>query len=266
MKRTFLATIFFFLIQAVVTGQSSESEPNNSFTTASGLLSNDLTTATLGGGDVVDYHGLHFNYNASLHVMLEITNTGSDGTQTFTVDVFNSLRMNGVYVGTMYNQNIQVDEGETLSYPITLCGLAKDSVYLKMQSTGDFEYTVQWYAFNSFGIDDLFLGYNNTAANATSFSFNVEKEGSIGYKYWGNTNFDSVDYYTTILPAANYDSVRLKIRAQNNQCFGTQWIRYFCYKKWEQHSLCLRLCRRQPCCHHAAMGNQQYSIDRDATG
>ena len=78
--------------------------------------------------------------------------------------------------------------------------------------------------------DSLYYLYNNTPGTASPFSFDIEEEASLGYEFWGNTNFDTVDYFTTTLPAANYDSVYLRIKAQNNQCGGTQWIQYFCYK------------------------------------
>lgn len=230
MKRIFLSAFFLIAIRFISFGQSAETEPNNSFSTASPLAMNDYTTASLGGGDTVDFHGVDFTYNANFYLALEITNTGSSGTQTLNFSIFNSLQINNEYVGDFYATNFTLAEGEYYSTTINLCGMSADSFYLKLESAGDFEYTLQWYPVNIYNQDDLYYLFNNTPATASSFSFDTEEEASLGYEFWGNTNFDTVDYFTTILPAANYDSVYLKIKAQSNQCNGTQWIQYFCYQ------------------------------------
>ncbi|MBK9937782.1 MAG: hypothetical protein IPP02_05205 [Chitinophagaceae bacterium] len=230
MRRFFLSAILIVAIQFISFGQSSEVEPNNSFSTASPLVLNDYTTASLGGGDDIDYHGVDFSYNANFYLELEITNTGSNGTQSLDLSIYNSLTINNEYVGVFSSSSFMVDEGETFYHTIYLCGLEADSFYLKFESTGDFEYTMRWYPANVYNKDDLYYLYNNTQGTASPFSYNIEEEASLGYEFWGSTNFDTVDYFTTTLPAANYDSVYLKIRAQSNQCSGTQWIKYFCYK------------------------------------
>ena len=229
-QRFFLSAILIVAIQFISFGQSSEVEPNNSFSTASPLVLNDYTTASLGGGDDIDYHGVDFSYNANFYLELEITNTGSNGTQSLDLSIYNSLTINNEYVGVFSSSSFMVDEGETFYHTIYLCGLEADSFYLKFESTGDFEYTMRWYPANVYNKDDLYYLYNNTQGTASPFSYNIEEEASLGYEFWGSTNFDTVDYFTTTLPAANYDSVYLKIRAQSNQCSGTQWIKYFCYK------------------------------------
>ena len=229
-RRFFFSAIFIIAIRFISFGQSSEVEPNNSFSTASPLEVNDPTTASLGGGDDIDFHGLDFNYNANFYLVLEITNTGSNGTQSLDLSIFNSLKINDEYVGVFSASSFIVDEGETFTTTINVCGLEADSFYLKFESLGDFDYTMEWYPANVYNKDDLYYLYNNTPGTASPFSFDTEEEASLGYEFWGSTNFDTVDYFTTTLPAANYDSVYLRIRAQNNQCGGTHWIKYFCYK------------------------------------
>ncbi|MBL0305186.1 MAG: hypothetical protein IPQ25_03860 [Chitinophagaceae bacterium] len=230
MRRFFFSVIFIIATRFISFGQSSEVEPNNSFSTASPLVLNDYTTASLGGGDDIDLHGVDFSYNANFYLELEITNTGSNGTQSLDLSIYNSLTINNEYVGVFSSSSFMVDEGETFYHTIYLCGLEADSFYLKFESTGDFDYTMRWYPANVYNKDDLYYLYNNTPGTASPFSFDIEEEASLGYEFWGNTNFDTVDYFTTTLPAANYDSVYLRIKAQNNQCGGTQWIQYFCYK------------------------------------
>ena len=233
MKKFILAAIFICL-QIFVFGQS-ETEPNDTYQTASEVLENEVTTASLGSGDIVDYHLLDFDYqllkhDGNLNIVLEITNTGSTGTQTLSVSVYNSLTDNGELVSGIYFINYPTDPGETIYDTIKLCGQTADQFYLKIESTGDFDYTMQWYGFNLYEADDLYWQYNNTPATASTFSFNIQKEASIGYEFWGDINYDTLDYFTTTLPAGNYDSINLKIQAQNNQCGGTNWVKYACYK------------------------------------
>lgn len=228
-------SFFFFIIFTQLTsfGQSSEVEPNNSFSTADELLINDPTDASLGGGDTVDYHGLHFNYNANFYLVLTATNTASSGPpSTLELKFYNTLRISGQYVSTIHNGNILLNAGATFSDTIIVCGRAIDSFYLKFKSFGTIDYNMEWFPVNAFAND----GYqsNNTFATASLFTYDIAKEGCIKYVFWGgattNSNWDTVDYFRSILPAANYDSVRLKIWAQSNSCSGDKWIKYFCYK------------------------------------
>jgi hypothetical protein len=228
--KKFLFIVFILLIKLFAFGQTNEVEPNNSFGNASPLLMNDPTLATLGGADSVDYHGLDFDYNASFYLVVQITNTGTSGTKRLDLDIYSTLTYNGEYVGNFAGAGYIMNQGETFTDTIKVCGLSKDSFYLKFKSDGQFEYTMEWFAVNAYNADDLFIEYNNTPATATSFSFGVEKEASIAYTFWGNYIFDSTDYFTTTLPAANYDSVTLKITAENTACSGSNGMEYFCYK------------------------------------
>lgn len=230
MNKIFYLATLLVLVNNASFCQSGETEPNNSFTTANAIFAYDQVEGTIGGGDAEDYHSLDFNYNGEININLELTNTGSNGPQLLTLSLFNSLQMGGTYVGNTYQVNLWVDEGSTEYFPIRVCGLAKDQYIIRMQAADDFEYIMEWYPSNTYNIDDLYIGYNDFPPYASPFTFNVEKEGSIGYKYWGNTNVDTVDYYTTILPAANYDSVELKIKASNTQCASPKWIQYFLYR------------------------------------
>ncbi len=229
MKKIIISAILILFIQFISFGQSNEVEPNNSFNTADDLLINDPTTASLGGGDTVDYHALHFNYNANFYLVLEATNTASSGPpSSLLLTFYNTLRISGQYVSTIYNGSILLNAGATFSDTIIVCGQAIDSFYLKFKSFGTIDYTMEWFPVNAFAND----GYqsNNSFATASPFTYNIEKEGSVKYKFWGGSNWDTVDYFRSVLPAANYDSVRLNIRAQSNSCSGSNWIRYFCYK------------------------------------
>ncbi|MEI2737772.1 MAG: hypothetical protein V9F01_03195 [Chitinophagaceae bacterium] len=228
--KKFCLSIFVIFTQLISFGQSTEVEPNNSFGTADELLINDPTDASLGAGDTVDYHGLHFNYNANFYLVLTATNTAPSGPpSTLNLTMYNTLLMSGQYVGNFYSAGFVLNAGATFSDTIFVCGLAIDSFYLKFKTTGEFDYTMEWFPANAFAADDLYYGYNNTFATASPFTYNIQKEGSVKYEFWG-PYWDTVDYFRSILPAANYDSVRLNIRAQSNSCSGNNWVKYFCYK------------------------------------
>ncbi len=230
MKKFYLVTILVFTFLFSF-GQAVEVEPNNSISTASPLLINDPTTATLDGADTVDYHGLEFNTHANFYLVVEATNTGSSGTQQLDLTIYNSLTNNDEYVGNFFNTAYQIPQGGTFRDTIKICGLASDSFYLKFKGLSQFDYSVEWFTLNSYIGDDLYFGYNNTAALASTFSFNVQKEATLGYEFWGNNyNWDTLDYFTSTLPAANYNDVSLRIRAANNNCNGTGGMQYFCYK------------------------------------
>jgi len=229
MKKITLS-ISILLIQMIAFGQlpSFEVEPNNSFTTASPVLQNDPTTAILGGTDTIDYHGLDFSYNANFYLILQVTNTAINGTQRLDLSIFNSLTFNGEYEGNFYSTAYVMNAGDSYTDTIKICGRAADSFYLRFKSQGQFQYTMEWYPVNAY--DDNIFYNNNTAATAFPFSFGIQKEASLGYEYWGNSNVDTLDFYSTTLPAANYDSVSLTIRAQSNACSGLHGMQYFCYK------------------------------------
>lgn len=227
--RRFYLLIFITFTQLISFGQSAEVEPNNSFSVANLLLMSDPTDASLGGVDTVDYYRLHFNYNANFYLILTATNIAVNGPpSSLQMNFYNTLRVSGQHVSTIYSGSINLNAGATFSDTIIVCGQAIDSFYLKFKSFGTIDYNIEWFPANAFAND----GYqnNNTFATASSFTYNIQKEGSVKYLFWNGPNWDTVDYFRSILPAANYDSVRLNIRAQSNSCSGTKWIKYFCYK------------------------------------
>lgn len=225
--KKFCLSIAIFLIQLISYGQSSEVEPNNTFNTADDFFLNDQIAGDFAGTDTVDYHKLNFNYHGNFQLHLQVTNTGIS-TQTFRFNTYNSLTISGQFVGGMDFRQVSLAPGATYDGSIFVCGLAPDDLYVELKSPGDFDYTIEWFPVNVTPQDGA---NNNTFATATSFSFNAEKLGGIRYKFWGNSGFDSVDYFKSTLPAANYDSVYLYISAQNNDCSGPpNWIRYFLYK------------------------------------
>jgi hypothetical protein len=224
--------IFSILLTLMITcsccfGQTEETEPNNTFNTADDLLLNDQITGDFAGADTVDYHKVNFNYHGNFQLHVQVTNTGTS-TQTFRFNTYNSLTISGQFVGGMDFRQVSLAPGNSYDGSIFVCGLAPDNLYIELKSQGDFEYTIEWFPANVTPQDG---SNNNTFGTATTFTFNVEKQGGVRYKFWGNSGFDSVDYFKSILPAANYDSVYLYISAQNNDCSGPpNWIRYFLYK------------------------------------
>lgn len=208
-----------------------ESEPNDDISNANGIDEHQTTSASLGGGDQQDYFGLDFNKNAGFYVVLDVSNTGSD-TRVFHFDFYNSLRIDGDYVGNFYSGGIQLDAGSSFYDTIKVCGMSRDSIYMKFSSAdGEFDYNVEWLADRPYNADDLYYGYNNNAGAALPFTFNTQTEGSLGYEFWGNRDFDTIDYYRTTIPVTDYENIVLQVNAENTICDGPpSYIRYACYK------------------------------------
>jgi len=226
MKKIFLSAVLILLIQLVSFGQSSETEPNNSYATANLIAPGVERTAILDGIDTVDYHKLYFPWYANFSVTIEATNTGS-GAQSLQLRMYNTLRIGGEYVGNFYQTSFLVNQGATITQTITLCGKATDSFYLVFKSLAGFDYNFTWNSVNAYPNDGA---SNNTAATATPFFYNVEKLASVKYEFWGGVNFDTTDYFTSTLPAGNYNNIYLNINGQNNSCSGNNWLSYACYK------------------------------------
>jgi CARDB/PKD-like domain len=234
MKKIYLTAIIVFTYLFSI-GQSVEIEPNNNIGTANAFSEADPTDGTLTVIDSVDYHRLYFNYSGDFVLYVNVTNTGNGAPKTFNIDYFNTVEINNQYVGNFYSTGIQLNAGSNFSFPITVCGLTKDSFYIKLKGDGSFSYNIEWYPSNIYNTDDLFYGYNNTAAVAMPFLYNVQKEASVGYNFWGSNFFDTLDYFTSTLPAGNYNLINLKINARNGDCDNGQQgsntgMRYACYK------------------------------------
>lgn len=225
MKKTLLYIVFSVIIQLLSFGQSNETEPNNNFATANLIEANEERTAELDGVDTVDYHTLYFDWNANFHLTLEVTNNGSTAEELDLI-IYNTLRINGEYVGGFHLSSYLVNPGETFQDNFVICGKAIDSFYLVFKSQGNIEYNFTWEAVNTYPFD----GYNNTAATATPFTYNVEKRGSVKYEFWGDQNYDTTDFFTSTLPAGNYSNAFLNIIAESNSCDDDKWISYACYK------------------------------------
>ncbi|MBL0180931.1 MAG: hypothetical protein IPP96_01075 [Chitinophagaceae bacterium] len=226
MKKIFLSILLAVSVQFFSFGQSNEVEPNNSYATANLIAAGVERTASLDGGDTVDYHKLYFNSNANFQLTLEATNTGNTP-QSLQLRMYNTLRISGQYVGNFYVTSALVNPGATFQQTYVLCGKAIDSFYLVFKSLGEFDYSFTWEGMNPYPNDGA---NNNTPATATPFTYNVEKLASLKYEFWGSQNFDTTDYFTTTLPAGSYSNVFLDILAQNNSCADGKWISYACYK------------------------------------
>ena len=218
---TAVLVIFWFLGFS----QTAETEPNNTFNTANEFILGEETTGSVNAADTVDFHKLDFAFDAGLYMIVEVTNNGS-ALSLLSFDLYNTLQINGEYLGNFYGTGYSLTPGSTLNDTIRVCGKAADSFYVKLKSSGTFNYKITWYPLSA-----NFSGtFNNTIATATPFSFNVLTEQGIGHEFWGDIYYDTVDYFISTLPAANYDSVFLKINAQNTSCQPNKWLKYFCYK------------------------------------
>ncbi len=229
MKRI-LFSVLMLLLSGICWAQG-ETEPNNTIVTANTIPYGTQIEASLSSSDQ-DYFKAEFNYDGTLYVQVEATNTGSYGAPLI-LSVYNGLTMTGgvfnpQLISSQPVGNAPIFPGETVNAFVKVCGVAKDNYYLRFESAGDFDYQFAWYPVN--------VAYNtpniSTPATAAPFVYGVPKPDAIGHEFWGNTTWDTEDYFTTTLPAADYDSVLLKIDANSNTCEGnpTRWLQYFLYK------------------------------------
>jgi|GEM_PF-4651781 len=225
MKKFFLCAFLLF-IQVMVWAQHTETEPNNDFPVANDFPYHSELTGTLSAADVVDIHKMDFPWNGNITIYLEVTNTGSNGVQQFDLNMYNGLELNGEHVGNFLSRGYQLPEGDTFYDTLVLCGKAADDYFFKLESQGDFEYRIRWYPTNIATNDT----YNDELQYATPFFYDNYIDGGIGFEFWGNSGYDLVDFYKSVLPAGNYTERRLSIRAINNSCSGGKWIKYYVYK------------------------------------
>ncbi len=223
--KKFYCTAAFSIFCFLAFAQTAETEPNNNFTTANSFPFAEEFTGTITAGDTVDFFGIDFQYDANFYMYVEVTNNGGSSS-TLDFDLYNSLQQNGEYVGNFYSTGYNLDPGGTSSSPINICGKAADSFYLRVKGQGNFSYKITWYPTGA----NLPGFFNNTIATASPFFFNVSKQEGIRYEFWGNSNYDTIDYFTSTLPPGNYDDVILKINASNYSCIPDKWLKYACYK------------------------------------
>ncbi|MBC7848282.1 MAG: hypothetical protein H7Y31_01035, partial [Chitinophagaceae bacterium] len=231
-----LASLLVVLPEHASAQTYPEIEPNNSFSTAT-LLKRypDTLVATVSSIGGIDYYKFDLSYYintlqakaGTLSAYFVVTNNGATG-DVLKVELFNGLQGGGLVTTENFNN---IAAGQTGQVQLQACGNAIDDYYLAVSTAGNFSYRMIWY----FSDANPNSEPNNTRATATTIPYSPlpDYREAIQYRYRGNPDTDTVDYFKTVLPAGNYQGVSLNIKAKNNSCLNGQWIQYAAYKNSE---------------------------------
>lgn len=225
MMRLILLLLSFFVYEFCA-GQA-EVEPNNTFAQATLLPSYVNYTATVGNGDAIDYHRVNLTVNANFYLLVEATNiSGNDG-GNIELKFYDGRQATGLLLTRTVGNNPSVDDGETVYDTIYICAKAIDDYYLTFTTNEEFDYVLHWFPVNTYTTDEP----NNTSGTATPVMFNTPRSAAIRFEFRGGVN-DTEDWFQSgVLPAANYNEVKLYLDAQNARCSGGNInITYQCYK------------------------------------
>lgn len=239
MKKLHLCVLFvlgFLCAMQPASAQTyTETESNNTFSTANLLNNFDTLNATVGGPDAIDYFRLDLNYwtafnytSGSVFVEVVATNTGTQNA------VLNAQLFNGLQAaGSVYSGNIEgsVAPGATVTGSVRLCAQFMDDFYVAFSTDGSFSYKLRFH----FSDPNPNWEPNNTRQTASIYrydSINPLRQ-SVKYAYRGNTETDTVDYVKTIFPSGNFGNLGIYLSAKNNSCQGSKTIRYALYKNEE---------------------------------
>lgn len=231
-----LLVVCFCSAQAVAQTYTTEFEPNNDIPNANQLDYADIMEGSIGNGDAADYHRLPMEWHASIYILFQFTNNGTE-------DADISLALYHPLPGStaLATKTITgIAPGDTYYDTIYVCGRAADNYYLEMlSSAGSLDYTVQWYPVNA----ATSRPDNNTRGTATAFNFGQLIEGGINYTMFDRPVFpnlgsnDRFEYFKTTVPNINLSGYKIHLKAQNNDCLPTGNIavqlNYYIYKNNE---------------------------------
>ncbi|HMW65624.1 MAG TPA: CARDB domain-containing protein [Chitinophagaceae bacterium] len=214
MKRLLL--LLSLLISYSVSFSQSEIEPNNSFATASNFPMWQDYTASVGGGDAIDYHKINFFENASFYLLVEATNnSGNDA--YLEMKMYDGREAAGELLTRTIGNNLNVPDGETVYDTIYVCAKAADTYYLSFTTNESFDYILKWYGVSTYSSDEP----NNTSSNAIPFAMHTDMLASIRYEFRGGVN-DTEDWFQSLpFPAGDYSNMKLNIQATHAKCNGS---------------------------------------------
>jgi len=193
----------------------TETEPNNTFATASNFPVFNTYTATVGGGDAIDYHRVNLTQNANFYMLVEATN--NSGNDAFLeMQLYDGRQGTGLLLTRTIGNNLNVPDGETVYDTIYVCAKAIDTYYLTFTTNEEFDYQLQWFPVAAYDTDEP----NNNSGVAAPFAIHAEKMAAIRYEFRGGVN-DTEDWFQSgVLPAGDYSDVKLYLEAWNSRCSG----------------------------------------------
>lgn len=182
----------------VIDRSINDAEPNNSFTEAPLALIQSVYEGHInyfynGTNDAYDYYRLVLPTDGTLQIPIQATNM-SGSTSYFYAAVYDGRKGSGQIFGKYISNNSNIKNRVTVLDTIAINGLAKDTVYLRIESASAFKYQF------SYGVIDTSINDvepNDVISNAVQINEGERKFGHTDYFKKGSN--DNADYYRTML-------------------------------------------------------------------
>jgi PKD repeat protein len=184
--------ILFFTLLSFSLHAQTETEPNNSLETANTLsVGTDLTGEIGCDNDRADWFVAELPDDGKLRLIVTYTNTGDQASSASS-----TVRVNA---STLYASGGSgtLQPGESSTDTVTVSCLRRQTVYIPLQSSTCFSYTIRCEVESPDGDDDG--DGNETFATAAELFVNTTVEGRLGYRQIGGFT-DRADWYTAELP------------------------------------------------------------------
>lgn len=234
--RFYTSKSFSYQLSYSITDQTvNDAEPNNTVVTALPIAINETRAGHqhyFANGDTYDdydYYRAVLPADGTLKLYVDATNQGG-GTGWMYLNVYDRRKVNSIYEKYLGN-NTSIPRGTSFKDTITLYGMAADTVYFRLYTSGTaFSYSLKY---NQTDLTTNDAELNNTVANALPISINETKQGHQHYFANGDT-YDDYDYYRAILPADG--TLKLYVDA-TNQGGGTGWMYLDIYDRRKVNSI-----------------------------
>lgn len=182
----------------VIDRSTNDVEPNNSFAEAPiAILRNQydghITYYYNGTNDAYDYYRLILPSDGTLKVAIQGTNMSGNNSYLY-ANIYDGRKGSGQILGKYISNSSNVKDRVTIVDTLTINGLAKDTVFLRIESASAFKYQF------SYDLVDTSLNDaepNDAIANAIPINEGEKKFGHTDYFRKGAN--DKADYYRTLL-------------------------------------------------------------------
>ena len=192
----------------------NDAEPNNSFTTALPIASNEVKQGHIryyangGAFDTDDYYQAILGADGTVKLYVDAANQGSTSGWLY-LYAYDRRKTNSIFDKYLGNSS-NITRGTQFKDTITLYGMAADTVYFRLLTNGQaFSYNLRY---NQTDLTPNDAEPNGTFATALPIALNETKQGHIRYFAAGSTD-DDYDYYRAVLPADG--TLKLYVDATN---------------------------------------------------
>jgi hypothetical protein len=196
---------------------SEDAEPNNSFATAQPVNELDsvngrLRFITVPAIDDNDYYRTVLPKDGTMKIIIKASAYNCGGTGWVNFKVYDKRQAGGQQYSKQIGISSNLQFGQSVYDTITLCGLAADTFYLHFNSSQNIIYSFKYQLIDT-SINDI--EPNNSFATAIAYNENELKKGHIGYR---SSDYDSYDYYRTVLPKDG--TVKMIVKITERNCSG----------------------------------------------